>query len=139
MSAGKAFFDTNVLLYMHGGSDADKSAKAAALFGEYAASGRMVLSTQVVQEFYAAGLRKVRMPVRELRAATLALLEYPLIAIDAPHIRAALAIEERYQISFWDALVLAAAEAGGAKLVYTEDLNHGQKYGAVTVENPFRA
>ena len=49
------------------------------------------------------------------------------------------AIEEHYRISFWDGLVLAAAEAGGAQLVYTEDLNHGQKYGAVTVENPFRA
>ena len=46
--------------------------------------------------------------------------------------------EERYQISFWDALILAAAESGGAGVVYTEDLNHGQRYGSVLVQNPFR-
>ena len=45
--------------------------------------------------------------------------------------------EERYQISFWDALILAA-ESGGAGVVYTEDLNHGQRYGSVLVQNPFR-
>jgi predicted nucleic acid-binding protein len=49
-----------------------------------------------------------------------------------------LEFEERYQISFWDALILAAAESGGAGVVYTEDLNHGQRYGSVLVQNPFR-
>lgn len=139
MSAGsKAFFDTNILLYMHGGEDAGKRARAIELFEEYAGSGRMVLSTQVVEEFYVVGRRKVNMSKPELRAATLALLDYPLVAIEAPQIRAALVIEERYRISFWDALILSAAEAGGAAVVYTEDLNHAQKYGKVTVANPFR-
>jgi predicted nucleic acid-binding protein len=47
--------------------------------------------------------------------------------------------EERYQISFWDALILAAADSGGAEVLYTEDLNDGQQYGSVLVRNPFRS
>jgi predicted nucleic acid-binding protein len=52
------------------------------------------------------------------------------------NIRRAMAIEERYRISFWDALILAAAEAGGARTVYTEDLADGQSYGGLEVRNP---
>jgi predicted nucleic acid-binding protein len=61
MSDANAFFDTNVLLYMYGG-DPEKRARARELFGEYSRIGRMLLSTQVVQEFYAAGSRKLGMP-----------------------------------------------------------------------------
>jgi predicted nucleic acid-binding protein len=46
--------------------------------------------------------------------------------------------EERHKVSFWDALILAAAESGGAEVLYTEDLNDGQQYGAVQARNPFR-
>jgi predicted nucleic acid-binding protein len=46
--------------------------------------------------------------------------------------------ELQYQISFWDGLILAAAEAGGAEMLYTEDLNDGQQYGGILVRNPFR-
>jgi predicted nucleic acid-binding protein len=79
------------------------------------------------------------MPRRELRDATAALLDCPLIVIGASHITAAIANEERHGISFWDSLILAAAESGGADVLYTEDLNDGQQYGPVVVRNPFRA
>ena len=138
MSGGKAFFDTNVLLYMYGG-DAGKQARAKELFRRYAHSGRMMLSTQVVQEFYAAGSRKLGMPRRELRDATAALLDFPLIIIGPSQITSAIQNEDRYKVSFWDALILAAAESGGAGVMYTEDLNDGQQYGTVLVRNPFRS
>ena len=137
MSGAKAFFDTNILLYMYAG-DAGKRARAQELFREYTRDGRMLLSTQVVQEFYAAGSRKLGMPRRELCEATAALLDFPLIAIGPAHIRAAIQNEERHGISFWDALILSAAESGGAEVLYTEDLNHGQQYGSVVAQNPFR-
>jgi len=137
MNGAKAFFDTNVLLYMYGG-DPGKRARAKELFGQYARGGRMLLSTQVVQEFYAAGSRKLGMPRRELRDAAAALLDFPLIIVGPSHITAAIENEERHKISFWDALILAAAESGGAELLYTEDLNDGQQYGPVLVRNPFR-
>jgi predicted nucleic acid-binding protein len=137
MSGGKAFFDTNVLLYLYGG-DPMKRERAKALYREHALTGRMLLSTQVVQEFYAAGSRKLGIPRAELREAAAALLEGPLIVVGAFHITSAMQHEERYGISFWDGLIVAAAEAGKADVLYTEDLNHGQQYGTVVVRNPFR-
>ncbi len=137
MSAGKAFFDTNILLYLYGG-DTAKRTRAQKLVRESAHGGNLIISTQVVQEFYAAGSRKLGIPKRELREATKALLDFPLVETGPAHILAALEIEDRYQISFWDTIILAAAQSAGADLLYTEDLNHGQRYDAVLVQNPFR-
>lgn len=138
MTAGRSFVDTNVLLYMQG-SDPSKQATATGLFKQELLAGRIVLSTQVVQEFYVVGLRKLQIPPQVLRTLVSGFLELPLVAIEATHIRRALEVEEEYRISFWDALILAAAEASGATILYTEDLNHRQLYGSVRVENPFRA
>lgn len=136
MNDGKAFFDTNILLYMYGG-DSRKRMQAIELFQEYTESGRMLLSTQVVQEFYAAGSRKLGIPRSELLDSVEALLNCPLITIGAAEITAAIQIEERYRISFWDALIVAAAESGGAEFLLTEDLSDGQRYGGIVVRNPF--
>jgi predicted nucleic acid-binding protein len=138
MNGTRAFFDTNVLLYMYGGADRGKQACAQELFREWAASGRILLSTQVVQEFYAAGSRKLGMPRRELREAVAALLDLPLVLVGRAEIASAIQAEERYMLSFWDALIVAAAESGGADVLFTEDLNHGQRYGTVSVRNPFQ-
>ncbi len=62
----------------------------------------------------------------------------PFVPTDISLIRSAIATSERYQISYWDAAILAAAERIGAGILYTEDLNHGQRYGSVLVQNPFR-
>jgi len=137
MNGAKAFFDTNILLYMYGG-DAAKRARAQELFRAHAQAGSLLLSTQVVQEFYAAGSRKLGIPRRELREAIAALLDSPLVVVGPPHITSAMENEEQFQISFWDGLVLAAAVSGGATVLYTEHLSHGQQYGAVLVRNPFR-
>jgi predicted nucleic acid-binding protein len=138
MNAAKAFFDTNVLLYMYGGTEAGKRERATEIFRQHAHSGEVLLSTQVVQEFYAAGSRKLGMPRSQLREATAALLDLPLVIVGPAHIRSAIDLEERFTISFRDALILAAAESGGAGVLYTEDLNDGQQYGTVLVRNPFR-
>ena len=97
------------------------------------------LSTQVVQEFYAAGSRKLGMPRKELREATAALLDCPLVIVGPPEIQSAMDLEVRYQISFRDGLILAAAETGGSEVLFTEDLSDGQQYGTVRVRNPFRS
>jgi predicted nucleic acid-binding protein len=137
MSGRRAFFDTNVLLYMYGG-DPGKQAAAVHLFAEHARDGGVLISTQVVQEFYAAGSRKLRIPAGVLRAATAALLELPLVVLNASHIAAAIQNEDVYKLSFWDALIIAAAESSGATVLYSEDLSHGQHYGSVVAQNPFR-
>ena len=135
--SGPEFFDTNILLYMYNEQDPQKQARSRALFREAAQRRRLVLSTQVVQEFYVTGRRKLSLPRRELEATVADLLALHLVAIGAEHILRAIQIEERYQISFWDALILAAAESAKAEVVYTEDLNDGQRYGTVIARNPF--
>lgn len=137
MSGPSAFFDTNVLLYLYSRAEPAKQQRAKDLFREHAFAGSVLISTQVVQEFYAAGSGKLKLPRRELTLAVHAFLELPLVTVSAAHIRRALELEEQHGISFWDSLILAAAEAGGAEVLYTEDLNHGQRYGSVLVRNPF--
>ena len=138
MNGAKAFFDTNVLLYMYGGADPAKRTCARKLFQQHADSGRVRVSTQVVQEFYVSGSRKLGMARRELLEAVAALLDLPLIVVGPAHIVAAIEFGVRYQIAFWDALIIAAAESSGAEVLYTEDLNDGQRYGTVLARNPFR-
>jgi predicted nucleic acid-binding protein len=98
MSVGKTFFDTNVLLYMHSAADPRKQALAQQVFQECLATGRVVLSTQVVQEFHAAGSRKMAIPHDALRILTTALLDLPLVHVGPAHIRKALWGEEHYQV-----------------------------------------
>lgn len=138
MSAGRVFFDTNVLLYMHTTADMRKQKRARQLFEEFGEAGRILLSTQVIQEFFAAGVHKLALPGRHVREIASAFLELPLVVVGPEHIRRAMADQERFGISFWDALILAAAEAGGAEVLLTEDLSDGQTYGVVTVCDPFR-
>lgn len=135
---GKAFFDTNILLYMHSSADPAKQEQARALFQRYNEAGRIVLSTQVVHEFYSVGLRKLVLSREQAKQIVTDLLEFPLVLLGPSHMMKAIENEERYQISFWDALILAGAEFGGAEVLFTEDLNDGQQYGPVLVRNPFK-
>jgi predicted nucleic acid-binding protein len=138
MSGDRSFFDTNVLLYMHSAANPVKQAVAQQIFAECAAAHRIIISTQVVQEFHSAGARKLGLPIDRMRLLTTALLQLPIVEISAAHILLALEYEEQYQVSFWDALILAAANWAEVPILYSEDLNHGQLYGVARVINPFR-
>ena len=138
MSEGRAFFDTNILLYMEGVQDEAKKSRAQQVFRERIEDGEVVISTQVVQEFYVRARKVLRSPQQELEERVESLLELPMVRIGPPHIRDAMRIEQQFQISFWDALIVAAAQAAEADVLFTEDLNHGQRYGSVQVRNPFR-
>jgi predicted nucleic acid-binding protein len=123
---------------MYGSTDPLKRRRAQELFGQFTRSKRLLLSTEVIEEFYWAGSRKLGMPRLLLKDVVTKLLCLPLVSIGPTHVLDAIQIEERYRISFRDALMLAAAESGGAGVVYTEDLNDGQRYGTVLVQNPYR-
>jgi len=131
------FLDTNVLIYAATGTLAERTKrdKAQALI----ASVDFGISTQVLQEFYVTATRKARIPMPPRIA-----LEWmeqldgrPCVIVDPDIVKLAAAISIRYQISYWDGAILAAAETLGAEVVYSEDLQHNQKYRAVRVENPF--
>ena len=132
------FLDTNVLVYAAAGRGAEEAKRKRAL--ELIANEDFGLSAQVLQEFYVTVTRKLD---RELSAEqALEWMEqleaFPCLAIDNALVKIAAEISERYQIAYWDAAIIAAAEALGAETLYSEDLNHGQRYGAVEVRDPFR-
>ena len=132
----EAFLDTNILLYAAGAarSAPEKHAVAQGLltidFG---------VSAQTLGEFYVNAVTKGAPPMAPAKAESWvrALARKPFQANDAAIAFRAVALSQRYQIRYWDAAILAAAEKLGARTVYSEDLNHGQSYGSVTVINPF--
>jgi len=131
MSAGKAFFDTNVLLYLLA-SDA-KADKAEALL----ATGGTI-SVQVLNEFASTASRKLKMKwpeIREILATIRAVCDVVPVTVEVHE--KGLAIAERYGVSFYDSLILAAAQEAGCRTVYSEDMQNGQKFRDVTVRNPF--
>ncbi len=133
-----ALLDTNILLYAISTepAEADKRRIARELLG----GGDWGLSTQVLQEFYVNATRGA-MPAMSHALAETAIRQFllrPLAVNDAALMLNALDIKQRFQISFWDAAIIAAAQALGAACVYSEDLSHGQGYDGVRVLNPFR-
>lgn len=139
--SGKCFVDTNILVYAHDRSAGVKHERARALVDELWDSGNGVLSTQVLQELCINLRKKAARPLStdEMRALVRDYSAWELVTNTAESIVRALEIEERYKISFWDALIVHAAEAAGAAVLYSEDLARGQLYGAVRVVNPLVA
>ncbi len=135
----KAFVDANILVYAHDRSDARKFTMAVDLVQSLWELGDGVISTQVLQEFYVSVRRKLDHPmsVAEARTCVSDYLKWRVVVNDEYSITAAIEFEERYQLSFWDALIVQAANRANTTILYSEDLNHGQRYGDLRVENPF--
>jgi predicted nucleic acid-binding protein len=134
----KYFVDTNILLYAHDRSAGLKHERARQLIERLWTSGEGVLSTQVLQELCINLRRKLArpLPVEEIRQIIQDYLSWEIIVNTPLSVLQTLEIAVRYQTSFWDALVLQAAESSGAEVLYSEDLATGQKYGTVQVVNP---
>jgi len=136
---GKCFVDTNVLVYAHDRSAGRRYQLAKELLERLWIERRGVLSTQVLQEFCAAVLRKSARPAKmeELEERLDAFLHWEVVVNSAAAALEALQLQKRHQVSFWDALILRAAAVAEADVLYSEDLSHGQSYGRVQVVNPF--
>src|SRR5712671_3704814 len=136
--ADKYFVDTNILIYAHDRSTGIKHERARQIIEHLWTSGQGVLSTQVLQEFCINLRRKVArpLPVGEIRQLLQDYLSWEIV-VNAPEaVIHALEIEVKYKTSFWDALILQAAEQSGAAILYSEDLAAKQSYGTVRVVNP---
>ena len=133
----EAFLDTNVLIYAVSSDPAESPKKEKAL--ELIEHIEFGLSAQVLQEFYVNVTRKIALPLPPDEAV--ALLEqfrnFPVVWTDYPLIVAGIENALRFEISYWDGAIIAAAERLGASTLFTEDLNHGQHYGSVQAVNPF--
>jgi predicted nucleic acid-binding protein len=138
MSA-KCFIDTNILIYALNPKAGLRQVRATELIRELWVSKSGLISTQVLQDLCVNARRKAEKPVspREMKTLLEEYSQWEVFANTAHSIGLALELEERYQISFWDALILQAAQSGGAKTLYSEDFSHGQLDGGVRVINPF--
>lgn len=135
----RVFVDSNVLVYAHDSGAGERHAMARDLVLQLWRDRAGVISTQVLQETYVNLRYKAARPIAADEAGELVseYLAWDVIVNDGASVVEAIRLEARYQISFWDALIVAAANAGGVATLLSEDLSHGQLYGAVTVRNPF--
>lgn len=135
----RCFVDTNILLYAHDASQGSKHARARELVRELWNRRCGVLSTQVLQELCFNLQRKLARPLepRATREVIEDYLRWQIVQNTEESVLEALGIQERYMLRFWDALIVQAAEVGGAAVLYSEDFSHGQAYGSVRVVNPF--
>jgi predicted nucleic acid-binding protein len=137
--AARFFLDTNILVYAAAAkNDApEKHAVANRIVSE----GEYLISGQVLGEFY----HNVRYLQHEMMSAAKAqewvsrFEEYCAVQVDTALVQAAMFIRERFKIQFWDAALIAACHRLNLPILYSEDMNHGQKYGPVIVINPFKA
>jgi predicted nucleic acid-binding protein len=129
--------DSNILFYAHDRNSGDRHKRAEELMTELWNSGQGVLSTQVLQEFCVNIRRKANVTAETARLLVHDFLKWKVVVNTGESVLGALEIEARHQISFWDALIVYAAQVGEAQVLYSEDLNDGQMYGSVRAVNPF--
>jgi predicted nucleic acid-binding protein len=135
----RAFIDTNVWVYTVDDSEPAKQARARLVL-EPEPGKDLVVSAQVLGEFYVTVRRKLAQTLAEPEAAALVerMRRLPVVPVDSSLVAAAIANARDWKLSYWDALIVAAAETAGCGILLSEDLTHGQMYGMVRVEDPFR-
>jgi predicted nucleic acid-binding protein len=137
---GKFFLDTNIFVYAAVDDDLGKSERAAALIEEALITGRGVVSYQVVQEFFNVATKRLQNRMKSgdqqeyLRAFFGSLLQ---IQSSLALYFEALQFKERYQLAWYDSLVVCAAIQAECTVLYSEDMQHGQRFGTLEIQNPF--
>lgn len=139
MSDEPCLVDTNVLIYAYDVTAGVKRERATALLADLWNAGSGCLSVQVLQEFYVNITRKVAQPLMPSAAAQIItdLSQWRIHAPNATSVLAAIERQQRFRLSFWDAMVLTSAVELGCKTLYSEDLSASQIYDQVEIVNPF--
>jgi predicted nucleic acid-binding protein len=135
------FLDTNVFVYEVDTRDPAKNRRAVELIDSAVSSKRRAVSYQVVQEFFNVALTRFAKPFSVTEAeAYLSLTFKPILAVQSsPRLfLEALHIQRQHQFSWYDALIVAAAQEVNCSILYTEDMQHGRRIGDLRIENPFR-
>ena len=140
-STSAEFCDTNVLVYAHSAAAGAKWTRAQELVNRLWDERVGALSVQVLQEFYVTVTRRGTPPLSPdaARAIVEDLASWHVVEPTARDVLDAIDGSVRWRVSFWDAMLLVAANRAGAAVLWSEDLNDGQLYGSATVRNPFRA
>lgn len=134
---GECFVDTNILVCAHDRQAGDKHRTAKDLVIDFWKGDRWPsLSVQVLQGFYV-NLQRKGVPAVEARAAVKDYAAWRVVENTVTLLEVGIDEMERWQLSFWDGLILAAARHAGARVIYSEDLSDTQDYGGLRVKNPF--
>jgi predicted nucleic acid-binding protein len=134
---GLAFFDTNILIYADDSSSPHKQSQAIQLIADHQRRGLLVISLQVMQEYFAAATRKLGVDPELAQHKVQLLARGRVVRFEADDVIAAIELHRLNRISFWDALIVHAARLAGAAVLYSEDFQHGALLGGVPVVNPF--
>ena len=136
MSA-RSFLDTNILVYTDDHDEPEKQASALDLVEEARSGGWGVLSTQVLQEYFAATTRVLGVPAAVARRKVELFARFDTVIIEVPDILSAIDVHRLHGIGIWDALIVRAAQAAGCTVLLTEDLQVGQHIDGLEIVNPF--
>ena len=135
------FIDSNILIYSYDRADPHKQSIATALIANLLIQENAVVSAQVLGEFFTSATRRIPQPltVEEALAVIDSISSLPVIGIDATMVRRAIATHGRYGTTYWDSLIIAAAESADCTAILSEDYNSGQSYHGIVAINPFAA
>jgi predicted nucleic acid-binding protein len=131
------FVDTNVLIYASDSDAGYRHVAALKLMSRLAMDGVGAISNQVLAEFYSVATRKLAMGSAVAEGYIRDLSAWLLHSPSHANILSAIQLQRRYQLSWWDAMIVNSAIALNATILWTEDLSDGQQFGTVTVRNPF--
>lgn len=134
----KVFFDTNILVYTIDKLDLDKHNESRDLVRRISSDHLPVISTQVLQEFYNAATSKLKIDKIVAKNVLHSYRNMEIVSADLTLIEQAVDISVLFQLSFWDSLIVAAAEQANCSHIFTEDLNDGQKIRGIKIVNPFK-
>ena len=133
------FVDTNVLVYAYDNSNAQKQEKAKQLLQQLWQQQTGCISIQVLQEFFVTVTRKLANPVTPAEASQI-IADFGLWRVHQPQVEdvlSAIHIQQQYQLSFWDSMIIRSANQLGCHILWTEDLNEGQKIEGGAIQSPF--
>lgn len=137
----KSFLDTNILVYAYDKHEQGKQKKAQSLLKESIQNDNAVLSTQVLGEFFCVVTKHIKEPmsVDEAHEIIKKFSIMHVVEIDLALVNRAIDTHKKYHISYWDSLIIAAAERADCEKIFSEDFNSGQQYHNVLTINPFKS
>ena len=135
----KVFFDTNILVYQMDGRNFKKKITCRELVRKAATNGEAVISTQVLQEFYVVATKKLHLDPVISKSIMHTFENMEVVTIGKDTINNAIDASIQYKLSFWDALILTAAESAKCEILYSENLNEGHVMRNVRIVNPLKS
>jgi len=133
----RSFLDTNVLIYADDLDSPEKRERALGLFETACLDGTGVVSTQVLQEYFVVATRKLGVSASLARRKVELIARLDTVVLGVSDILAATDLHRLHELSFWDALIVRAAQEAGCRVLYSEDLHHGWVLDGLQIVNPF--